>query len=252
MARPKRAKSPGEKDPVRIVSVQPDYLVVDKRAGFLVHATPHSDSPTVLDRLRAEFGFVRAVHRLDRMVSGLLVFARNETSFERLVASFAAHRVERRYLAAVRNPLATFSGVFRSHLAQNRGSLRMYATTPDRGRRAVTHWWKVEDLRDGALVEVVLETGVKNQIRAQFAEAGHPLWGEQKYLAPGEPGASSIQTKRLFLHAVVLGFAEPDSGRKVEWESPLPEELVRWSKQPDRPPTLPRAARRSRGHRSRP
>lgn len=233
--RPNRRAPPKERKLLRMVEVHPDYLVVDKKPGVLVHATPTSREPTALDALRDSFGWVKAVHRLDKEVSGLLVFARSEDAFEALQDQFRRHTAERRYLAAVSPALSRSEGTWESHLRMNRGTLRMYPVAPGQGRRAVTHWWKVRDLDgDSSLVEVALETGVKNQIRAQFAYAGHPLWGEQKYLRPGQTGANSIQKRRLFLHAALLGFSEPGTGEPVEFSSELPDDLRHWLQHPDR------------------
>lgn len=245
MVKGARRREPKGETPGEIREARAHFLVVEKRAGYLVHSTPHSSQQTLLSWLRQKYGFVKAVHRLDREVSGLLVFARSEESFTYLVEQFRAHRAERRYLAAVRPPMQSNRGTIRSRLAMNQGTFRMYEVQgTDSGRLAVTHWWKVRDVQEeGSLVEVALQTGVKNQIRVHFAAQGHPIWGEQKYLPPGQTGASSVQKHRLFLHAAFLGFDDPGSKRRVDFESALPRPLSDWLEQPHRRPWVPRVRR---------
>jgi 23S rRNA pseudouridine1911/1915/1917 synthase len=206
-----------------VVEAHPRYLVVDKGPGLLTHRTPHRADAALLDRLGARFGFVHPVHRLDQEVSGLLVFARDPEAAEQLRAQFRERTAVRRYVAAVQGVVSRDQGELVHHLAQNQGTYRMYPVAPGAGRRAVTHYWVLDRYPDATLLEVALQTGIKNQIRVQLALAGHPLLGEQKYA-----GASAIQHQRLFLHATLLGFVPPGATEGVEWQSPLPRDLVRW------------------------
>jgi 23S rRNA pseudouridine1911/1915/1917 synthase len=248
-------------------------VVVDKRAGCLVHRTPSSKEPTLIDAVHAEYGFVHPVHRLDRFVSGLLVYGRDEAAAEHLRAQFATHAADRRYLAGVEGRLEKKEGTFRSTLRMEAATYQMRVVRgasepkPGRGRsrgrpparssdasqskRAITHWWTVEVLPAATLVEVALETGVKNQIRVHFAEAGHPILGEQKYLPPDRPGARTTQRRRLFLHAAHLALRHPEDGREVEFEAPLPGDLARWKGRLRHPDDgRPRGRARVRGPRS--
>jgi len=239
----------------RPVHVEERFLVVDKRSGCLVHRTPTSREPTLVDALYAAYGFVHPVHRLDRFVSGLLVFARDEDAAAHLRAQFADHRADRRYLAAVEGVLRETEGRFQSRLRLNEANYRMHRVKKGPGRDAITHWWLVEAFRaeNATLVEVALETGVKNQIRVHFADAGHPILGEQKYLDPGRPGARSTQRRRLFLHAAQLSLRHPDDDRPRAFHAPLPSDLGRWKQQlrggpRRRPPRPRRTSRRSSEH----
>lgn len=195
--------------------------MVDKGPGVLVQRARPA-VPALLDHLGADYGFVHPVHRLDQEVSGLLVVGRDQEAALALRAQFREHTAERRYVAGVHGVPAKDQGRLQHELAQNQGNFRMYEARPGQGRRAVTHWFVTERYPDAALLEVLLETGVKNQIRVQLALSGHPLLGEQKYR-----GDKAIQRDRIFLHAALLAFDAPGEGRR-EFSSPLPRDLLRW------------------------
>lgn len=214
-----------------------EILVIDKTAGILTVPTPKGDAPNLVDLLRRYLatedgpGFAYAVHRLDRPVSGVVLFAKTRETLDKLIPQFRDHTAKRDYVAAVSGIIAEDEGTFESWLAENQGTLRVYSTTPNKGRHAVTHW-RVRERFEGTqttLVDINLETGLRNQIRYQFAEAGHPLLGERKYLPEGHRDRSSVQGRtRIFLHASRLEFAHPRSGRIMSVESWLPPQLQSW------------------------
>lgn len=210
-----------------------DILVVEKKAGVLTVGRPSGRGVDLMTALEHHNGGRApiAVHRLDRPVSGLLVVARHPRAERALIEQFKEHAVERRYLAAVSGLMKDDEGTFESRLESKDASLRMRSS--ERGKRAITHY-KVVDRAEAAevsFVEIELETGVRNQIRVHFAEAGHPLLGEKKYLDPDDPESSAAQgTERIFLHADVLGFQHPMTGRPLRFEAPLPAELMGWRK----------------------
>ena len=217
----------------------PALLVVEKKAGLLTVPTRADRGDDLIALLEEVVGrpsrrkVLFAVHRLDRPVSGLLVVARRADAWKGLVAQFAAHDVERRYIAAVAGVLPDEGGTFESFLRSQPGSLRMYSDPGDEGRHAVTHWHVIERYpkADATLVEVWLETGLRNQIRVHFSEAGFPLLGEQKYLDREDEDASAKQgTRRIFLHAAVLGFVHPLTGLPMRFEAPLPPDLAAWKR----------------------
>jgi 23S rRNA pseudouridine1911/1915/1917 synthase len=209
-----------------------DLVVVDKKAGVLTVGRPSGRGVDLMTRLTELLGSratIIPVHRLDRPVSGVLVVARHARAELALREQFAAHDVERRYIAAVSGILAEDTGTYESTLASEGRTLRVHSA--EEGRTAITHWRVLERFpgADATLVEVALETGRRNQIRVHFAEAGHPLLGERKYLDEEDPDASSSQgTHRIFLHAEVLGFIHPRTGHPLRFEADLPPDLVAW------------------------
>ncbi len=171
---------------------------------------------------------VRAVHRLDRDSSGLVVFALTAEAERRLVQLFRKHAVHRVYHAIVRGRVE--AQTFASHLVRDRGDGRRGSTTlPGVGKRSVTHVRPIEFLNGYTLLECRLETGRTHQIRIHLAEAGHPVCGERVYhqplFRPAQPDPSGAQ--RQALHAAELGFDHPITGEPLRLEMPLPVDMAR-------------------------
>jgi 23S rRNA pseudouridine1911/1915/1917 synthase len=169
---------------------------------------------------------LRAVHRIDKETSGLVVFARTVEAERGLGRQFKAHTVVRRYLAVV--PGAFSPRRIQSRLIRDRGDGRRGSTRADGvGKEAVTHVDVAERLGAYTLVTCRLETGRTHQIRIHLAEAGHPVCGDKVYhirpdgtVRPDESGAP-----RLALHAAELGFVHPVTGQELHWEMALPADL---------------------------
>ena len=214
-------------------------VVVDKKAGVLTVKRPSERGVDLMTLVTEVLGGdkygprVYPVHRLDRPVSGLLVIARSSRAASRLAEQLRDHSMTRRYVACVEGLLAQDTGRFESRLASRDATLRVRSQADDEegGRAAITRW-RVRERVEAArvtLVEIELETGLRNQIRVHFAEAGHPLLGEKKYLDADADGASSSQgTQRVFLHAEHLAFEHPDDGRRLAVDAPMPPDLERW------------------------
>jgi 23S rRNA pseudouridine1911/1915/1917 synthase len=170
---------------------------------------------------------VRAVHRLDKETSGLVVLARTAESERNLGLQFRAHTIERQYLAVVRGRAK--DARIESWLVRDRGDGRRGGSpTPGEGQRAVTHVRVEEELGDYTLVECRLETGRTHQVRIHLAEAGTPLCGERIYDRPlhGKPSPDDSGMKRVALHAAILGFEHPATNEHVRWTSRLPSDMA--------------------------
>ena len=220
--------------PVMVYS-DDSVVVVDKPAGLTTmrHAEEAAEFgergktylPTTLaDLLPAMLGrpgkAVRAVHRIDRDTTGLVVFARTRVAEVALTDQFKAHSIERRYLALVRGkPKA---GRIESILVRDRGDGRRGSSTTEEGQKAVTHVKIVERLGDFTLVECRLETGRTHQVRIHLGEAGWPLCGEKVYDRPinGAPAPDGSGARRPMLHAAVLAFVHPVNEDRMSWECP--------------------------------
>jgi 23S rRNA pseudouridine1911/1915/1917 synthase len=221
----------------------PQVVVVDKPAGLTT--VRHADEvaefgaraqrylpPTLADLLPGLLGGgrqprARAVHRLDKETSGLVVFARTPEAERDLGRQFRAHAIERRYLALVRGRAA--GGTIESFLVRDRGDGRRGSgTEPGAGQRAVTHVRVVEDLGEYTLVECRLETGRTHQVRIHLGEAGTPLCGDHVYDRPphGRPLPDHSGAERVALHASRLGFEHPQTGKHMVWTSPLPRDMA--------------------------
>ena len=237
-ARAKLKAAPQYDGPQPVLVYSDDSIaVVDKPAGLTTMRHPDEAAEfgergkkylpaTLADLLPAMLGrpgkAVRAVHRIDRDTSGLVVFARSRPAEQHLTEQFKAHTVDRRYLALVRGrPKA---GTIESHLVRDRGDGRRGSSPAGEGQRAVTHVSVVEQLGDFALVECRLETGRTHQVRIHLGEAGWPLCGERVYDRPvgGAPGPDGSGAKRPMLHAAELGLTHPATEERMIWESAVP------------------------------
>jgi len=201
-------------------------VVVEKPPGMLTIATEREKDRTVYARIREHVKAenprdkIFIVHRLDRLTSGLLVFAKNETAKRKLQDAFAAHKVERVYTAVVEGRVQDDEGELRSFLVESI-ALRVHVTRDEnRGVEAITRYRVLKRGEGNTLVEVTLVTGRKAQIRVQFAHVGHPVVGDRDY------GTGSGPIGRLALHATRLAFMHPSSGRRVSFVSRPPRELV--------------------------
>lgn len=214
----------------QIVFEDRQVIVVNKEAGLLTVPTegrePHTLIYRVNEHVRHE-GHGRGaflVHRLDRGVSGLLVFGKTQTVAEHLQRQFAQRKPERQYRAIVTGQLVNGEGTFRSFLATARSLTRYSASGPDSGELAVTHFRVLQRLPNATLVAVWLETGRRNQIRVHFAEAGFPVLGDTRY-RPDLALKPEWPWHRLALHAATLAFEHPETAAPLRFESALPAEL---------------------------
>ena len=198
-------------------------LVVDKPAGLVVH--PGAGNPTgtlvngLLDRgIAGGEDSVRpgVVHRLDRDTSGLIVLAKGEPAYSRLVEMLSAREVRRVYRAVVVGVGLPSSGTVDAPVGRDpENSVSMAAGI---GKPAVTHFEKLGESSGRTMLRVRLETGRTHQIRVHFSAIGHPVYADPLY---GE----AVEERRLWLHAERLAFVHPVSGEAVEFESPIPEDL---------------------------
>lgn len=213
-----------------IIHRDPHLAVLWKPPGLLSvpasRAGGHRNAVGLAGRLLGE---AHAVHRLDEDTSGLLLVARSEPALQALKPLFERHEIERRYLAIALGRFPPVERAVRSMLVRDRGDGRRGSADPeepgpDEGREAVTHLRLVEPVGPGAcLVEARLETGRTHQVRIHLAEAGHPILGDAVYGGP----LVARQAPRLALHAAVLGFVHPFSGKPVRFEAPLADDLER-------------------------
>ena len=207
-------------------------IVVEKPAEVLTVPTRRHERNTLADKVDVyvrHVGKARGaypVHRLDRGVSGLLVFGKSQEIVSQLKDQFAASKPEREYIAIVAGELESNSGTFESLLATDKDLNRFSTDDESIGQLAITHYRVIATQPGISLVQVRLETGRRNQIRVHFAEAGHPVLGDERY----EPELARDRRwpfKRLALHARLLGFTHPVTGQALRFESPLPPEMHR-------------------------
>ena len=202
-----------------------DLLVVDKPAGLLTVATEREKSRTahfiLTDYIRKGCGRTRkrlfVVHRLDRDTSGTLIFAKSEEAMLRLKAQWK--QTEKKYLAVVHGRCEKSSETITSYLAEDK-DYNVYSTSDStKGRLSQTAYNVLRETKGLSLLEVVLLTGRKNQIRVHLAGIGHPIVGDTKY---GKYGKEDESQSRLALHARSISFKHPFSGKKLTFEAEVP------------------------------
>lgn len=206
---------------LRIVYEDDSVIVIDKKYGLLSIATDKIIGKTAYHIL-SEYvkrsdprNRIFILHRLDRETSGLMMFAKSEEIQEKMQSNWSESVTERKYYAVVEGILAESEGTIKSYLAENK-AFKVYATTPENGKEAVLEFRVLDKSRDYSLVEVGLETGRKNQIRAQFEAIRHSIAGDKKY------GAQTNPLGRVALHAGKIAFRHPETGNEMSFESPLP------------------------------
>jgi 23S rRNA pseudouridine1911/1915/1917 synthase len=210
----------------RVVWEDERMLVVDKPARLVVHPAPGHRGTTLVELLAqtaAGRWEPRAVHRLDRDTSGLMLVAKGEPAQRQLQSVLRRRDVEREYAALVTGRLRSQTGTIDAPIGRDRGNRTVMSTRTDRAREAVTHFEVVERLPRTALLRVRLETGRTHQIRAHLAAIGHPVVGDPQY--GGSASGSRIGLQRQFLHASTLMFRHPERGEWVRCESKPPVEL---------------------------
>jgi 23S rRNA pseudouridine1911/1915/1917 synthase len=231
--------------PLSIVFEDAHLIVLDKPPGMVVHPAPGAEAGTLVNALLHHCGESLSgvggekrpgiVHRIDKDTSGLLVVAKSDAAHQGLAARFAAHDIERRYLAVTRGApdpadprLAGLPGVswepgatlrIEAAIARHPVDRKRMAVGRPGGRRAVTRARVIERFGASklvaALVECRLETGRTHQIRAHLAHVGHPLVGDPVYGRRGDPVAGF---GRQALHAATLGFPHPVTGEHLRFE----------------------------------
>jgi 23S rRNA pseudouridine1911/1915/1917 synthase len=225
--------------PLRVVFEDEHLLVVDKPAGLVVHPAAGNPDGTLVNALLHHCGGTLSgiggvarpgiVHRIDKDTSGLLVVAKTDVAHEGLAKQFAAHSIDRRYLAIVAGLPKTAEGIVDAPLARSSTNRKKISIVEGRrGKRAVTHWRRLQILQDAALVECRLETGRTHQVRVHMASLGHPLLGDPVY---GHSGKSSrellkrLNFHRQALHAAELGFTHPVTKHRLSFASGMPADM---------------------------
>ena len=214
----KRAFTSKELD---IVFEDPYLLVVDKQPGLLSMAnnSRQQTAQTVLNRYLEKGGARNTshlVHRLDRDTSGLMLYAKDVQTQQSLINGWKQLVTDRRYIALVEGEMEEERGRIQSWLTEDKRFITHSSPVDNGGKFAVTHYSVLASSNGYSLVECVLETGRKNQIRVHMADLGHPIVGDHKY------GSAADPMRRLGLHAYMLCFTHPVTGKHLRFETPVP------------------------------
>jgi RluA family pseudouridine synthase len=210
-------------------------LVINKPAGLLTQAPAGIDSLEVRVRefYRRREGkdaeaniYLGLPHRLDRPVSGAIVFARHARAAQRLAAQFEHRTVTKVYWAMLEGSIEPDEGTWTDHLHKRHGMAQSIVVPPDdpRGKLAMMHWRVFARLPLATALEIQLETGRTHQIRVQAASRGYPVVGDSQYGSKGPFGEqfADERLRAIALHARQLGFRHPTLDEIVDVTAPLP------------------------------
>ncbi len=216
-----------------VVFEDDSIIVINKPSGLVVHPGSGTTNGTLVNGLAAQFPDLREVgdpirlglvHRLDKGTSGLLIVARTSEALENLKFQMQQRQVHRQYFAIVQGHLKSNKGVVDAPLGRDPKNPLKRAVHQS-GKDARTHYEIVQKLESPFKISTLscrLETGRTHQIRVHLAAIGHPVLGDELY-----GGRTSFNlNNRLALHAEMLTFSHPKTNNRINFESPIPNELV--------------------------
>jgi 23S rRNA pseudouridine1911/1915/1917 synthase len=234
---PASATPRAEALPLTILHDDRDIVVVDKPAGMVVHPAAGHAAGTLVNALLHHVrdlsgigGEIRPgiVHRLDRGTSGLMVIAKNDRAHEELARQFHDREVEKEYIALVWG-LVQAGRRIDAPIGRDPSNRQKMSARARRARSAVTRVTKAVHLKGVSLLHVAIATGRTHQIRVHLSAIGHPIVGDSLYGGVHRRVAADVlavqRLERPFLHAARLAFTHPTEGRRLEFVSPLPEDL---------------------------
>lgn len=244
----KELKLVAENIPLQKVYEDDAVIVINKKAGMVVHPGLGNYTGTLVNALLYHFKDLPQTkeeirpglaHRIDKFTSGLLVVAKTEYALAHLAKQFFDHTIERKYVALVWGDFEEESGTITGHIDRHERNRQKFAVYPDgdKGKHAITHYKVLERFGYTTLVECQLETGRTHQIRVHMAYIGHPLFADDTYggdrIVKGTVFTKYKQfvdncfeiCNRQALHAKVLGFTHPITGERLRFESDLAPEL---------------------------
>ncbi len=243
------AEPQGEAIALDVIYEDKHLIVINKPAGLVVHPGAGNETGTLVNALIAHCGDSLSgiggvkrpgiVHRLDKDTSGLLVVAKNDKAHASLSEQFAAHgrdgRLEREYLAFVWGKPERRAGMIKTGIGRSSANRqKMAVSNSGDAREAITHFTVEETFPAASLLRCRLETGRTHQIRVHMAHIGHPLLGDDVYGGGFKSSKSKLSDaavnslsylKGQALHATVLGFDHPVTGKHLRFEAPLPVAL---------------------------
>ena len=234
-----------EQMPLDIVFEDDFLIVINKPSGLVVHPGHGNYSGTLLNGLLYHFGQLPnntderpgLVHRIDKDTSGLLVVAKSELAMTNLSKQFFNKTSQRKYLALVWGDLENNFGTINGSIGRNQNRLQMTVFEDDSQVKAVTHFRVLERFRYVTLVECQLETGRTHQIRAHMKHLGHTLFNDARYGGNAILKGTNFTKYRQFiencftllprqaLHAKTLEFDHPKSGKRLKFDSELPNDI---------------------------
>ncbi len=216
--------------PLDILYEDQDIILINKGKGMVVHPAAGHYSGTLVnallyhckDDLSGINGVLRPgiVHRIDMNTTGVIVACKNDKAHAIVAEQLKEHSITRKYNALVYGNFKDMGGKVDAPIGRSPSDRKKMAITQRGGKRAVTHYAVIENLgKKYSHIECSLETGRTHQIRVHMASIHHPLIGDVVY----GPSKDNFNLEGQCLHARVLGFIHPSTGKYMEWEAPIPD-----------------------------
>lgn len=227
---PKKDPVLPENIPLKCLFEDKHILVIEKPSGLVVHPGAGTSKHTLVNALLFYCPSLRGVgdvdrpgivHRLDRETSGVMVVAKTQLAYEELQRQFKAREVEKQYLGLVWGKMPKKTGQITWAIGRHEKQRQRISIKTKKPKAAETHFTIRQEWDEFSLLEIRPLTGRTHQIRVHFAALGHPVVGDTKY---GRK-KTKLQMPRMFLHALQLAFVHPATKERVEFSSPLPQEL---------------------------
>lgn len=233
---PEPVKALPEDIPIDVIYEDQDIIVVNKPAGMVVHPAAGNYTGTLVNALLYRYGELShvggefrpgIVHRLDKDTSGVMVVARNDEAHRELARAFKAHENAREYVAITIGVIKENEGTVAVSIGRHVTDRKKMSPITFKGRTATTHWSVLERFPGAALVKLRLATGRTHQVRVHMAHIGHPLAGDRVYGGPSAGKLLGMKVPRHMLHARLLGVKHPRTGQYMEFQSEMPEDMLR-------------------------
>jgi 23S rRNA pseudouridine1911/1915/1917 synthase len=232
--------------PIDIVYEDDSIMVINKKAGMVVHPAYANFTGTLVNALtfylrknNGEDAKPYLVHRIDKDTSGIMLIAKTELAQTRLAKGFFDHSIDRKYTALVWGDFEEDEGTITGHLGRSKNNRKVMTVFPDgeTGKHAITHWKVLERFGYISMIECTLETGRTHQIRAHMKYIKHPLFNDEAYGGDKILKGTTFTKYRQFikncfailprqsLHARSLGFKHPMTGEYMFFDSELPADM---------------------------
>lgn len=216
-----------ENIPLEVLYEDEDVIVVNKPKGMVVHPAPGHYSGTLVNALLYHChnlsginGVLRPgiVHRIDKDTTGSIIACKNDAAHASIAEQLKEHSIIRKYHAIVCGRLPEIEGTIHTRIGRHPTDRKKMAVVREGGKDAITHYRVLQQFEKYTYVECILETGRTHQIRVHMASIGHPLLGDEIYGTPSK----QYKLQGQCLHAKILGFSHPSTGKYIETDAPLP------------------------------